>query len=154
MKLSKFLINKITTSFDKNFYQISINNRFEAEKFEPELIFEKTINEIRDNHLKIIASAATNLSAITSFDGNFDPLCINNIFEAEHFQPEQIFENTVNDIKDNHLKSITSINMNVSDITSNKPSLSSKHLESDHMTWKLLHSPGKSPQFTHHLSSM
>ena len=60
-----------------------MNNSFEAEKFEPDPKFENTINKIKDNHLKIIASAATDPSAITSFDNNFDPLCINNRFEAE-----------------------------------------------------------------------
>ena len=71
---SELLITKITTSFDKNFDQLSMNNSFETEKFEPKQIFENTINEIKDNHLKIITSAATNPSAITSFDENFDPL--------------------------------------------------------------------------------
>ena len=59
-----------------------MNNSFEAEKFEPYPTFEKTINEIKDNHLKSISSAAKNSSAITSFDENSDPLCINNSFEA------------------------------------------------------------------------
>ena len=45
-----------------------MNNSFEAEKFDPDPTFEDTINEIKDNHLKIIASAATNKPAITSFD--------------------------------------------------------------------------------------
>ena len=30
---SQFLITKITTSFDKNFDKLSMNNSFEAEKF-------------------------------------------------------------------------------------------------------------------------
>ena len=38
---SQFLITKITTSFDKNFHQLSMNNSFEAEKFEPEPTFDK-----------------------------------------------------------------------------------------------------------------
>ena len=57
-----------------------MNNIFEAEKFKPGPTFENNINEIKDNHLKIIAYAAMNLSAITSFDENFDPLRMNNIF--------------------------------------------------------------------------
>ena len=88
---SRFLITKITTYFDKNFYQLSINNIFEAAKFEPEPTFEKNINEIKDNHLKTIASAAINPLAITYFDDNIDPLCTNNIFEAEKFEPEPTF---------------------------------------------------------------
>ena len=58
--------------------------------------FEKNIIEIKNNHLKSIASAATNPSAITSFDENSDPLCINNSFEAVNFEPEPIFEKTIN----------------------------------------------------------
>ena len=77
---SQLLSTKTTTSFDKDFDQLSMNNSFEAAKFEPEPTFEKTISEIKDNNLEIIASATTNTSAITSFDKNFDPLCIKNSF--------------------------------------------------------------------------
>ena len=152
-----------------------MNNNFEAAKFELEPKFEKTINEITDNHLKSIASAAMNLSDIASFKDNFDPLSMNNSFEAEKLEPEPKFENniykikdhhlksiepettfekTINDIKSNYLKSITSIEMNVSAITSNKPSLSSEHLKSYFVPWILLRSQGKSPQFANHLSSI
>ena len=82
---SQFLITKITTSFDKNFDQLSMNSSFEAVKFEPGTTFENNINEIRDIYLKSIASAATNTSAITSFGENFYPICINNSFEAAKF---------------------------------------------------------------------
>ena len=129
MKLpSQLIINKITTSFDKNFDQLSMNNSSEAAKFALDPTFENTINEIKDNHLKSIASVATNTSAIISFDKSFDPLCINNRFEPEKFETEPIFENTINEIKANHLKSIASVDMNVSAITSNKPSSSSEYL--------------------------
>ena len=86
----------------------------------PDTTFEKTINEIKYSHLESITSSATNPSAITSFDDNSDPLCINNIFEAAEFEPEPTFEKITNDTKSNHLKSITSIDMNVSEITSKK----------------------------------
>ena len=106
------------------------------EKYHDELInfsseptFEKSFNEIKDNHLKSIASADTNPSAISYFDHNSDPLCINNVFEAEKIEPEPTFEKTINDINANNFKVITSVDMNVSDITSNTPSLSSKHLK-------------------------
>ena len=102
------------TSFGKNYDPLSMNISFEAEKFEPEPTFEKTINEIKDNHLKSIASFATNPSAITSFDENVYLVCINNSFEAEKFEPESIFEKTINEIKDNHPKSIASAAMNLS----------------------------------------
>ena len=114
---SQFLIAKITTSFEQNFYQLIINNRFEAEKFEPDPTFENTINDINNNHLKIIASTSTNSSAIISFEEKFDPLCIKNIFEAKQFEPEPTFENTINEIKYKHLKSIVSTVTNSSDIT-------------------------------------
>ena len=55
-----------TTSFDKNFDHLSMNNRFEAAKFEPDPTFEKTINEIKSNHLKSITSVDINISSITS----------------------------------------------------------------------------------------
>ena len=89
---SKFLITKITKSFDKNFYQLSTKNSFESSKFKPDPTFEKTINEIKNSHIKSIASTATNPSSTTYFDKNFDPLFINNIFESEKFEPEQTFE--------------------------------------------------------------
>ena len=110
---SQFTITKITTSFDNIFDQLSMSNSFEAAKFELDTKFEKTINETKDNNLKCIASAATNTSAITSFEYKFDPICINNIFKAEKFEPEPTFENTINEIKFNHLKGITFIDMNV-----------------------------------------
>ena len=52
------------------------------------------------------------------------------------------------------MKSITSIAMSISTITSNKLSSSSEHLKTDIVPWILLQPPGKSPQFTKHLSSM
>ena len=88
---SQFLITKSTTYFNNNFHHLSMNNSFEAEKFESDPTFEKNIIDIKDNHLKSIASAATNPSAITSFDENLDPLCINNSFEAAKFEPEPTF---------------------------------------------------------------
>ena len=63
--------------------------------------------------MKIIASAAMNLSDITSFEGKVDPLSMNNIFEASKFEPEPKFEKTINEIKANNQKSIISIEMNV-----------------------------------------
>ena len=93
--------------------------------------------------MKSIESAATNPSDITYFDENFDPLCINNSFEAVKLEPETTFENTINEIKDKKLKSITYIYINVSDINSNKPSSSSEHLKYDPMPCILLRSPEK-----------
>ena len=141
-------------SFDKNIDLISMNNSFEAEKSGPEPTFENTINDIKDNHLKTIASAAMNPSAINLIDGNIEHLSMNSIIEVSKFEPEPKFENTINEIKANNFNSITSIDTNLSAITSNTPSLSSKHLKSDLMTWILLQSPVKLPQLTNHLSSM
>ena len=122
-----------------------MNNSFEASKLEPDPTFENNINNIKDNHLKSIASAATNPSSITSFDNNYDPLCVNNSFEAAKFEPEPKFETTLNNIKANHLKSIDSIDINVSAITLNKPSSSSEHLKSDLVSWI----PPQSPENCH-----
>ena len=105
------------TSFDNKIDPLSMNNSFEAETFEPEPTFENNINEIKDTRLKIIAFSATNPSNITSFDEIFDTLCMKNSFEAEKFEPEPTFDNTINEIKANDLKSITSIDINVSAIT-------------------------------------
>ena len=63
-----------------------------------------------------------NLSAITSFDESLEQISTNRIIEVAKFEPAPKFEKTINEIKDNHLKSIKSIDMNVSAITSNKHS--------------------------------
>ena len=109
-----------STSFDEKNYQISMNNSFESEFFETDPKFERTIHDIKDNRLKSISSASTNLSAIKYFDGNFDPPFIKKNSEATKFEPEPTFEKTINEIKSKHLKNITSIDMNVSDITPTK----------------------------------
>ena len=76
------------------------------------------------------------------------------IIEASKFEPEPTFENTINDIKENYMKSIASAAMNLLAITLDKPYSSSEHLKYDLMPWILLQSPEKSPQFTKHLSLM
>ena len=63
--------------------------------------------------------------------------------EVENFKPEPTFEKTINEIKANHLKTITSIDMDVSDITTKKSSLSSEHLKINLAQWILLQSLGK-----------
>ena len=70
--------------------------RIEVATFEPEPTFQKTINEIKDNHLKTIASAVMNVSATTSFDNKFEQLSMNIISEESKFEPEPTFENTIN----------------------------------------------------------
>ena len=52
------------------------------------------------------------------------------------------------------MKIITSLDMNTSYITSNKPSSSYEHLNANLMTLIVLQSHGKSPQFNKHLSSV
>ena len=131
-----------------------MNSIIEVEELKPEPTFEKTTNDIKYNHLRSISSAAMNLSAITLFDKNLEQLSTNSRIEVAKFKTEPTFEKTNNEVKDNHLKNITSIDMNISSITSNKHSLSYEHLKSDIMPWILLQSPGKSPQFTKHLSSI
>ena len=56
---------------------------------------------------------------------------MNNSFEAANFEPEPTFEKTINEIKDNRLESMASIDMHVSAITLNKSSSSSEILKSD-----------------------
>ena len=45
-----------------------MKNSFEASKLEPEPTFENIIDEIKDNHMKSITSAAMHLSYIANFD--------------------------------------------------------------------------------------
>ena len=66
-------------------------------------------------------------------------------FEAEKFEQEPIFEKTINGVTSNHLKIITSIDMNVSAKTSNKYCFSYEHLKPDLMPCILLKSMQKSP---------
>ena len=84
------------TFFDNNFKQLSINSIIEVEKFEPEPTFENTINDIKDNHLKIIASAAMNVSYIPLFDENIEQLSVKGGIEVATFEPETTFEKTIN----------------------------------------------------------
>ena len=113
---SQLLISKTTTSFDNNFDPLNMNNRVEEAKFEHGPTFENTINDIKDNNLKIIASATMNLSPINLFDENFKQLCMNTSIEGAKFEPEPTFENTNNEIKDNYMKSISSAAVNLSAI--------------------------------------
>ena len=64
----------------------------------------KTINDIKDNHLKVIASAFMNLSDIAWFDRNIYPPSVKYSFEVEKFEPENNFEKTINEIKYNYFK--------------------------------------------------
>ena len=56
----QLLIPQITTSFDEDFDLLSMNSIIEVAKFESGPTFEKTINKIKNNHLKSIAFAAMN----------------------------------------------------------------------------------------------
>ena len=98
-----------------------MNSSIEVAKFEPVPTFKSSINEIKDDHFKSIASTAMDLSAITLFGGNIEQLSINSRIELAKFEPEPTFENTINYIKANHLKSIISIEINVSYITLKNP---------------------------------
>ena len=96
-----------------------MNISIEVAKFEPEPTFENTTNEIKDNYLKIIFSTAINVPAIMLIDNNLKLLSMNSIIKVVIFEPEPIFEGTTNEIKANHLKSTTFIDMNVFTITLN-----------------------------------
>ena len=54
-----------------------MNSSIEVAKFELEPTFEKTINDIKANHSKIITSTVMNLSATTLFDKNPEQLNMN-----------------------------------------------------------------------------
>ena len=86
-----------------------------------------------------------NVSATTSLDENFDTIRMKNRLKQQKFEPEPTFEKTINEIKASHLKSITSMDTNVSAITLKKPSSSSKNIRSNIMALILLQSPVKSP---------
>ena len=58
-----------------------------------------------------------NLSAITLFGENIEQIIMNRIIEVVKIKPEPTFEKTTNYIKENHLKSISSADMNLSSIT-------------------------------------
>ena len=131
------------TLFDENFRKLSMNSSIEVSKFEPEPTFEKTNNETKENHLKSIASVSMNLSAITLLDDNLETLIMNNNFQASKFEPETKFDKTITETKANNLKIITSIEMNVSDITSNKHSSYYEYLKSNLMPSIILLSPVK-----------
>ena len=77
---------------------------------------------------------------------------MNDRIKSAKIESEPSFRKTIDDIKATNFKSITSIDKNVSDITSNKQYSSSEHLKSYLMPWILLQSPGKLPQFTKHSS--
>ena len=66
-------------------------NRVEAETLEPVSTFERTINDIKDNHLKTISSAAMNTSDVNMFGNNHEPLSINNSFDSAKLEPETKF---------------------------------------------------------------
>ena len=68
-----------------------MNSIIEFAKFEPGPTFENTTNEIKDNHLKIIASTTMNLSAITFFNNNFKHLSMNISIEVSQLRPEPTF---------------------------------------------------------------
>ena len=74
--------------------------------------------------------------------------------KVEKFEPETTFDNNIDNIKDDHIIITTSLGMNISAITSNKYSSTFGDIKTNIMTWILLKLPGKSPQFTNHLTSM
>ena len=82
---SQFLIYKITTSFEEDFDPLSMNSRIEVAKFKPGLTFEKNINEMKNNHMKSIASVTMNPPTLTLFDKNFEQIGMNSRFEVSKF---------------------------------------------------------------------
>ena len=62
------------------------------------------MNDIKDNHIKSIASAVMSLSTITSFEEIFKQLSMNSRIKVAKFEPGTTFEKTINEIKDNNIK--------------------------------------------------
>ena len=94
----------------------------------------EVINEISVNlPLQLLAQENYIFKISSSFDENFEQISTNRIIEVAKLKPEPTFQNTINEIKDNHFKSITSITMNISAIASNKTYSSSEHLQEDLM---------------------
>ena len=56
-----------------------MNSSIEVVKLKPEPTFVKTTNEIKDNHLKIIASTTMNLSSTSLFGENIEQLSMKSI---------------------------------------------------------------------------
>ena len=113
----------------------------------------EALNETSVNiSTQFIVQENNNISA--SLDNNFEHISVNSRIEATKFEPETTFEITINNVKYNRLKIITSIDMNLSDITSKKRSLFYEHLKDNLMPCIVLQSPVKSPQFIKYFSSM
>ena len=79
---------------------------------------------------------------------------MNSRIEATKLEPEIIFEKNIYEIKADNMKIITSLDMNLSPITSNTHSLSYEHLNYNIMPQIFLQSPGKSPLFIKHFLSI
>ena len=73
-----------------------MKSRIEVAKFEPEQTFENTINDIKENHLKIIPFDVMDISAITIFDDNIEQLSMNIRIEVTKLEPEPTYERTIN----------------------------------------------------------
>ena len=86
------------------------------------------------------------------FKYQFKHINMKSIFKVEKFKPETTFEKKINEIKADHMKIITSLDMDLSAITLNKPSSSSEDLNAYLMPWIILKATEKSPQFTNHMS--
>ena len=110
------------------------------------------INETSVHILSKLILQDRHLSKIpTSFENNFEQINVNSIIEAKQFEPETAFERNIDKIKYDHVKIITSHEMNLLDITSNKPYLCFEHLNDYIMAWVVLQPPVKSIKCTKHL---
>ena len=76
----------------------------------------EALNETSVNiSTQFIVQENNNISA--SLDNNFEHISVNSRIEATKFEPETTFEITINDVKYNRLKIITSLDINISSIT-------------------------------------
>ena len=79
---------------------------------------------------------------------------MNNRVELAKFEIATKFEKKIDEVKSDHMKSITSLEMNLSNFPSYTPSSSSENINAYIMTQIILKSPGKPTQFTKYLSFM
>ena len=96
----------------------------------------EALNETLDKILsKFIVQEKCISKTLASFEERFDQISMNIIIKAEKYEPKTTFENNIDEIKYYHMKIITSVYIHISAITSNKPFLSSEHINAYSMTW-------------------
>ena len=100
---------------------------------------------LRENHL-------SNLP--TSVEEQYEQIIMNSIAKVGKIESETTYGKNIDEIKYDHMKIITSIEMNLPTKNSNKLYSYSEHINAGLITYILLQSPEKWQHFTKHLSSV